>query len=156
MIDRKQTDIFCAAEMEKSFPDINWHGGHAGVPVDSMTAERLILYIMQKTIFLKEPTSKISFPPIDCPYPLAPFFAECIERCCPQYKEMITAHGCRRNLMPDATDEQIAAIMKSIDWTKRYVIVDTCEDLVITPNSTLEDIADMFVTVDEDFFDEGE
>ena len=111
---------------------------------------------MQRTIFLKEPTSKISFPPIDCPYPLAPFFAECIERCCPQYKEMITAHCCRRNLMPDATDEQIAEIMKSIDCTKRYVIVDTCEDLVITPDSTLEDIADMFVTVGEDFFDEGE
>ena len=158
MIDRKRTDIFSAAEMEAAFPDINWHGGHAGVPVDSTTAERLILYIMQRTLFLQEPTSKISFPPFNCPYPLAPFFAECIEGCCPQFKEMIIARNLNNPLTETLSPEQFEELKTHIIPDERIVMTDIYEDTVITPSSTLEQIADCFITVDindyNDYFDD--
>lgn len=38
----------CSAEvLETKFPEINWHGGHAGVPVDPETAEHLAIELVK-------------------------------------------------------------------------------------------------------------
>jgi len=42
------TGLFGAAELEKVCPEIDWHGGHAGVRVDAAAAEKLALHMAER------------------------------------------------------------------------------------------------------------
>lgn len=61
IIDRRKTDFLSAAEFEKLVPEIDWHRGHSGVLVESETAEKLVLNLVEKTAHLRKPTEKIAF-----------------------------------------------------------------------------------------------
>ncbi len=62
IIDRRHTDFLSAAELEKEFPEIEWHKGHSGVLVeDASVVERLILKIVKKVCNIKKPNTHIAF-----------------------------------------------------------------------------------------------
>ncbi len=89
LIDRKKTDLFSAAEMEKVFPEINWHSGHAGVTAPEKIQEDLIVYIMKRLLPLKKPTSEISFFAGFGEDYQVEIFANAINGCCPNLKQKI-------------------------------------------------------------------
>ena len=80
---------FCAEALEKNFPNINWHKGHAGVLIPEDTVEPLVLYLMRYTLPLKLSTDRIAFTEKNNENPLRSYFAHYINSLCPNFKQKI-------------------------------------------------------------------
>lgn len=80
---------FCAESLEKKFPNVDWHKGHAGVLIPEETVEPLILYLMKYTLPLKESSEKIAFTKKKNANPLRRLFAHYINELCPNFKQKI-------------------------------------------------------------------
>lgn len=89
--DDKEIEPFSAATLEKLFPNVDWHRGHAGVLIPEDTVEPLILHLMKHTLPLKQSTDRISFTETDDTNPLRSFFAQYINGLCPEFKQKIIA-----------------------------------------------------------------
>ncbi|MBR4823416.1 MAG: hypothetical protein IKZ86_01345 [Spirochaetaceae bacterium] len=62
IIDRRKTDFLSAAELEKQFPEIEWHKGHSGVLIeDAAVVEKLILTIVKKVCPIRKPNTLIAY-----------------------------------------------------------------------------------------------
>lgn len=62
IIDRRKTDFLSAAELEKDFPEIEWHKGHSGVLIeDAAVVEKLILTIVKKVCPIRKPNTLIAY-----------------------------------------------------------------------------------------------
>lgn len=62
IIDRRRTDFLSAVELEKLFPEIEWHKGHSGVLVDDATlVENLIITLVKKVCCIRKPNTLIAF-----------------------------------------------------------------------------------------------
>ena len=80
---------FCADALEKNFPNVDWHRGHAGVLIPEDIVEPLILYLMRHTLPLKLCTDRIAFTEDNNANPLRSFFAHYINGLCPNFKQKI-------------------------------------------------------------------
>ena len=80
---------FCAEELEKLFPSVNWHKGHAGVLIPEDTVEPLVLHLMKHTLHLSHGTDRIAFTEQNKNYPLRSYFAKYINGLCPLFKQKI-------------------------------------------------------------------
>lgn len=137
LIDRKKTSLFCAAEMESQFPEIDWHSGHAGVLAPEEITEKLILYMMQKLIYIEEPTDTISF---FRPFGGSEFnsiFARYINGCCPKTKAKIIESN---KLYGKYINEGDTVPLDLIEISD-----DVFKNVKIDKESSLEDILKLFV-----------
>jgi len=139
MLDRRGGNIFSAAEMEKEFPQIDWHKGHAGVLVPEEIQESLILYLMQKTMWMDKPTEKISFYQAFGGNDLAQIFARYINGCCPAFKNQIIKTS-KLELVNFREDEEI-------DKSLIEIAEDHFHAIQLKENSTLEEYAEYFIPV---------
>lgn len=87
--DDNEIEPFCAPTLEKLFPNVDWHKGHAGVLIPEDTVEPLILHLMRYTLPLKLSTDKIAFTEDNNANPLRTFFAQYINGLCPNFKQKI-------------------------------------------------------------------
>ncbi len=86
---KKEIEPFSAGTLEKLFPNVDWHKGHAGVLIPQDTVEPLILHLMKYTLPLKRSTDRIAFTEADNENPLRSFFAHYINGLCPEFKKKI-------------------------------------------------------------------
>ena len=87
--DEKEIEPFSAETLEKFFPNVDWHKGHAGVLIPEDTVEPLIMHLMKYTLPLKLSTDRIAFTESDNANPLRSFFAHYINGLCPEFKKKI-------------------------------------------------------------------
>lgn len=139
MLDRRGGNVFSAVEMEKEFPQIDWHKGHAGVLVPEEIQESLILYLMQKTMWLNKPTEKISFYPAFGGHDLAQVFARYINECCPIFKQKIIQTSTLELVNFKEGEE--------IDKSLIEIATDHFHGIEIKENSTLDEYAGYFIPV---------
>ena len=88
-----ETGLFGAAEMEGVAPELDWHGGHAGVRVDGAAAERLALHMAERLARAKG-LKKASFAAV----PSAKAGARCVacallSNLCPEFKAALREKG---------------------------------------------------------------
>jgi hypothetical protein len=139
MLDRRGGNIFSAAEMEKVLPEIDWHKGHAGVLVEDAVAEKVILHLMQKTLYMSKPTEKIAFTAVRKAHPLAPLFARYINGLCPSFREKIISLN-KLTYKDFEPGEDVDPMLIEIS-TKKF------NGVSLTEKSTLDEIAKLFVPV---------
>lgn len=137
MLDRRGGNIFSAAEMEKEFPQIDWHKGHAGVLCPKEIQEKLILYMMQKIAWMNKPTDKISFYESCGSQDLIPVFVHYINGCCPEFKIQII--NCAK------IDYKYFKEGEVIDKSLLNISDNHFYDVKICENSTLEDWKKLFI-----------
>lgn len=139
MLDRRDGNVFSAAEMEKEFPQIDWHKGHAGVLVPEEIQESLILYLMQKTMWMNKPTDKISFHPAYGDKDLSQIFARYINGCCPLFKEKVISTSKLEYV--NFSEGEV------IDKSLIEIAEDRFRTVELKIDSTLEEYAGYFIPV---------
>lgn len=92
-IDDDDIEPFSAGALEKLFPNVDWHKGHAGVLIPEDTVEPLLLHLMRHTLPLRTCTGRISFTEDGIANPLRAFFAGYINGLCPEFKKKIIDSG---------------------------------------------------------------
>ena len=139
MLNRLKTSILSAAELEQAIPEIDWHKGHSGVLVPEKTAEKVVLQLMQKTLYLSKPDDAISFTASRRKYPLAPAFARFINGLCPAFKEKIISSSklTYKNFKEGETVDPMLIDISSAKFNKAS----------LTEGSSLDDIARLFIPV---------
>lgn len=87
------TGLFGAEEMERVAPEVDWHGGHAGVKVDGAVAEKLALHMaerlarakgLKKADFAAVPSAKAGPRCLACAL---------LSNLCPELKKELRARG---------------------------------------------------------------
>ncbi len=139
MVNRLESSILSAAQLEKAIPEIDWHKGHAGVLVPEETAEKVVLQLMQKTLYLQKPDAAVSFTASRRKYPLAPAFARFINGLCPLFKEKIISSNklTYKNFKEGEPLDPMLIDISSAEFNRA----------ALTPESSLDDIARLFVPV---------
>ncbi len=93
LVDRRNNPLFCADELEKKFPNVDWHKGHSGVLIPEDIQEELVLYLMKNLLPLKVCDEKIAFTEDNNANSLRTFFAKYINGLCPEFKQKIIDSG---------------------------------------------------------------
>ena len=89
IIDRRKTDFLSASELEKLFPEIEWHKGHSGVLIeDAGVVEKLILTIIKKVCHIRKATPQIAFEREDDDQMIAGL-GDYIRDLCPVFKKRV-------------------------------------------------------------------
>ena len=142
MLDRRKESVLNAADLEKVVPELDWHGGHSGVLVEEVVAEKLIIYLTSVALPLstKAPTLTFAFNSLlDGKYHLTTPLARYLNGLCPKFKQaVIQSH----NLSYENFKEG-----ETIDTSLIEIGSDRHNDIELSSPSSVEELIKFFVPV---------